>query len=312
MAYILITGGAGFLGSHVAGLLAARGSHRIVVADTLSEPEKWRNLANHAIHEIIAPQSLFYWLDMYGSETDAIVHMASIPASEPNVDLMLESHLSLPTLLWKWCAEHDKRFIWGSTGATYGDGTHGVRDDHTLAYLNTLRQDSALAWSKHRFDCYVAAAFEAKEAGPKQWVGLKFAAAYGPNEYHKEMGASLVTRMLVEGGAPGDGTIAEDFIYAKDAANVTAWFLDNPKLSGIFNVGSGEVRSHAQVSEIVYKMLGQNAGKKPLEEVPAVIGPPVALDIAKLRATGYSLPMISLEQGVVDYIQHYWQASKYY
>jgi ADP-L-glycero-D-manno-heptose 6-epimerase len=312
MAYIVITGGAGFIGSHVAGLLAARGTHRIVVADTMNEPDKWRNLANHAIHEVIAPQSLFYWLDMYGEQTDAIVHMASISAAEPNVDLMLESHLSLPTLLWKWCGEHSKRFIWGSTNATYGDGAQGVRDDHALTYLNTLRPQTAFAWSKHRFDCYVASAFEAKEAGPTQWVGLKFAACYGANEYHKGNGASLVTRIMLEGGVSPTPSQAEDFIYAKDAANVTAWFIDNPKLSGIFNVGSGEIRSYEQVSEIVHKMLGTNAIKKTLAETLAVIGPPLALDISKLRAAGYSLPMIPLEQGVVDYIQHYWNANKFY
>lgn len=313
MAYILITGGAGFLGSHVAGLLAARGTHRIVIADTFEgSPEKWRNLANHNIHEVIAPQSLFYWLDMYGDQTDAIIHMASIPASEPNIDLMLESHLSLPTLLWKWCGEHGKRFIWGSSNVTYGNGEHGVRDDHALVYLNTLRQDTAFAWTKHRFDCYAAAAYEGKEAGPSQWVGLKFAAAYGPNEYHKGRGASLITRLMIEGGSTSMPTVSEDFIYAKDAANVVAWFTDNPKLSGIFNVGSGEVRTYGQVSEIVHKMMGVHANKKPLDESFTLIGPSVPTDIAKLRAAGYTMPMISLEQGVVDYIQHYWNAAKFY
>ena len=117
---------------------------------------------------------------------------------------------------------------------------------------------------------------------------------------------------MLESGVSPTPNQMEDFIYAKDAANVTAWFIDNPKLSGIFNVGSGEIRSYEQVSEIVHKMLGTAASKKMLAETLAVIGPPLAMDISKLRAAGYSLPMIPLEQGVVDYIQHYWNPKRYF
>ncbi len=308
MGYILVVGGGGFLGSHVAGQLAARKTHPVVVADMFGEGTKWKNLANHAIHELISPSTIFYWLDMYGEKLDAVIHLASIREAEGNVDLMLESHFSQAMLLFKWCAENGKRFIWGSTSATYGDGSNGADDHHETAYLNALRPLTASAWSKHRFDAYACAAYENKEIVPAQWACLKFSHIYGPNEYDKGSDASIVTRLLANKTPLGvrDANQAIDFMYAKDAANALLWFIDKPNLSGVFNVGSGEVRTLSQAADIVTKMLGEKRTVANDASAPVLAVPSIPTDIGKLRATGYTQPMIALEQGVVDYIQHYW------
>ncbi len=314
MGYVLVVGGGGFLGSHVAGMLAAKNTHPVVVADLFGEGDKWKNLAHHAIHELITPSTIFYWLDMYGEKLDAVIHLASIREAEGNVDLMLESHFSQAMLLFKWCAENGKRFLWGSTAATYGDGTGGVIDYHETELLNRLRPKTPSAWSKHRFDVYACAAYENKEPVPAQWACLKFSHIYGPNEYDKSTDASVITQLLQsrEPLSVCDPKQPLDFLYAKDAAQVMLWFLSQPSLSGVFNVGSGEVRTLTQATDVVSQMLGEKRTLSSSPNAPLIAMPPQPLDLAKLRSAGYTQPMISLEQGVVDYIQHYWLKDRYY
>jgi ADP-L-glycero-D-manno-heptose 6-epimerase len=194
MQTILITGGAGFIGSNIAAALCQRGTYRVVICDELGSGDKWRNLRNHPIYEIIPPDHIFYWLDKYGASVDAIVHMGAISSTtETNVDFILENNQSLSNMLYRWCAENEARFIYASSAATYGDGGQGFDDDGSLSYLNALRPLNPYGWSKQLVDRAVAMSAKLGEAAPRQYAGLKFFNVYGPNEYHKGDQRSVVS-----------------------------------------------------------------------------------------------------------------------
>ena len=322
MQTILITGGAGFIGSNIAAEICKRGTHRVVVCDNLGSDDKWRNLRNHAIYEIIPAGNLFYWLEMYGNTMDAIIHMGAISSTtETNVDLILENNQTLSTLLFRWCAENAKRFIYASSAATYGDGTHGFDDDSSVSHLNTLRPLNPYGWSKHLVDRYIAKTIELGETIPPQWAGLKFFNVYGANEYHKGEQKSVIAGKFPDAlaGKPAklfksyrkeyaDGGQLRDFIYVKDCVKVVLWLLDNPKISGLYNVGTGKARSFYDLALALFAALG----KEPLIEYFEM--PETMRDkyqyftesrMEKLRKAGFTDEFTSLEEGVNDYVQNY-------
>ncbi len=318
----LITGGAGFIGSNIAAALAARGTHRIVICDALGDRDKWRNLRNHPIYEIIQPSNLFYWLEMFGESVDAIIHMGAISSTtETNADLILENNQSLSILLYRWCAENAKRMIYASSAATYGDGAQGFNDDASMAHLNTLRPLNPYGWSKHLFDRYIASALNAKETAPTQWAGLKFFNVYGPNEYHKDDQRSVVCVKFpdAKAGKPAklfksyrpdfpDGGQSRDFIYVRDCVNVVLWLLDNAKVSGLFNVGTGQARSFDDLARALFAAVGREPNIEYCE-MPETLRDKYQYftqsNMDKLRKAGYIAPFTSLEDGVRDYVQNY-------
>jgi ADP-L-glycero-D-manno-heptose 6-epimerase len=322
MQTILITGGAGFIGSNIAAALCARGTHRIVICDTLGSGDKWRNLRKHALYEIIPPGNLFYWLDLYGASLDAIVHMGAISSTtETNVDLILENNQTVSVLLYRWCAANRKRFIYASSAATYGDGAQGFEDDESLAYLNSLRPLNPYGWSKQLVDRHIAMARSIGEEGPAQVAGLKFFNVYGPNEYHKEDQRSVVATKFpdVREGKPvklfksyrsdyHNGGQKRDFIYVRDCVNVVLWLLDNAGVSGLFNVGTGKARTFDELARALFAAFG----KAPFIEffdMPETLRDKyqyfTEARMDKLRAAGYTAPFTSLEDGIREYVQHY-------
>jgi ADP-L-glycero-D-manno-heptose 6-epimerase len=322
MQTILITGGAGFIGSNIAASLCARGTHRIVICDALGNEDKWRNLRNHPISEIIPPGNLFYWLDMYGNSLDAIIHMGAISATtETNVDLILENNQTVSTLLFRWCVENAKRFIYASSAATYGDGTQGFEDDASLAYLNTLRPLNPYGWSKHIVDRYIANVVSNRELVPPQWAGLKFFNVYGPNEYHKDDQRSVICTkfadahlgksiQLFKSHRPdfADGGQMRDFIYVNDCVDVVLWLLDNPSVSGLYNVGTGTARNFADLAHALFAALNKEPHieyRDMPENLQGKYQYFTEASIQKLRAAGYTVPFTSLENGARDYVQNY-------
>lgn len=318
----LITGGAGFIGSNIVAALAARGTHRIAVCDLLGDGQKWRNLRNHAVVEVIQPANLFYWLEMNGEQVDAIIHMGAISSTtETNADLVVDTNLNFSILLYRWCAEGGKRFIYASSAATYGDGAQGFKDDASLAYLNTLRPLNPYGWSKHLFDRYVATALHTQQPAPPQWAGLKFFNVYGPNEYHKEDQRSVISIKFPNAklGRPAklfksyrpdfpDGGQQRDFIYVKDCVRVVEWLLANPKVSGLFNVGSGAARSFDDLARALFAALGTEPAIEYID-MPETLRDKYQYftqgSMQKLQAAGYTAPFTSLEDGVRDYVQNY-------
>jgi len=315
---ILVTGGAGFLGSTIAAALAERGE-RVLICDRLGGDEKWRNLAKIEIDDLIAPRELPRFLERHGNGLLAVVHMAAISqTTERDADVLIENNFRLSCDLWRFAAEGHKQFIYASSAATYGDGSAGFEDDPAPEYLASLRPLNAYGWSKHLFDRWVARRVAEGGAVPMQWVGLKFFNAYGPNEYHKDDQASVVYHLCrqIQAEAPArlfkshnpdypDGGQQRDFVWSGDCVDIVLWLLDNRRVNGLFNVGTGRARSFADVARAVFAAL-----EKP-ERIEYVPTPEAIRDryqyftearMARLRAAGYERPFTSLEDGVRRYV----------
>ncbi len=319
----LVTGGAGFLGSNVAAALRERyPSARVAVCDFFGNGDKWRNLTGHPADEIVSPTELFYWMEAMSETIDTIFHFGAISSTtERNADLLVETNFTLPKILRAWCAENRKRLIYASSGSTYGAGEHGFIDEESPEYLGKLRPLNTYAWSKCTFDYYVARTIERGEKQPAQSVGLKFFNVYGPNEYHKGDQKSVLARIFphAQAGRPvhlfksyhpdyPDGGQLRDFVYAKDCVDVVMWFLENPDISGLYNVGTGKARSFADLANALFTALD----KKPqiiYESMPIELKERyqyfTEANMERLRAAGYDRPFHSLEDGVKDYVQNY-------
>ena len=318
---IIVTGGAGFIGSNLVAALESRGK-RVVVCDWLGQDDKWRNIAKRDLEGVIAPESLFGFLEDNAKNIDAIFHMGAISTTtETNVDLIAETNLRLSQNLWQWCRRNDSPFIYASSAATYGDGAAGFTDDATITGLARLRPLNPYGWSKHLFDRWVARQKDAMNGAPPQCVGLKFFNVYGPNEYHKG-GQRSVAHQIYPVAARGeafalfqshnpnyaDGGQLRDFVWVGDCVRVMLWMLDHPRVSGLFNLGTGAARSFADLAKAVY----QAAGKTPAltfrpmpEELRGKYQYFTQADMTKLRAAGYTDSFTSLEDGVRHYVQDY-------
>jgi ADP-L-glycero-D-manno-heptose 6-epimerase len=320
MKYILVTGGAGFIGSNIAGALADRTDYRVIVADMFGSDDKWRNLSKHGIFEIISPAETFYWLESHKNELDAIVHMGAVSSTtERDVDLILSTNFTLSRALWRWATDNHKRFIYASSAATYGDGQAGFKDD--LGTLNTLRPLNAYGWSKHLFDQFVSIAVRSTDKVPAQWAGLKFFNVYGPNEYHKGEQRSVAHQIFphAQHGRPvklfksyhpdyADGGQLRDFLYVKDCVKVVAWLLGNPQVNGLFNLGTGKARSFEDLAKATFAAVGKTPAIHYVdmpEELRGKYQYFTEADMTRLRAAGYTDSFYSLEEGVKDYVQEY-------
>ena len=316
---ILVTGGAGFIGSHVAGSLAAAGA-RVVVSDLLRSGEKWRNIAAVQIHDLVRPDALFEWLGRHRDQVTAIVHMGAISSTtETNVDRFVTNNIRLTLDLWEWCSANAVRFIYASSAATYGDGTAGFRDDESPAALALLRPLNAYGWSKHFVDRRLIDDVIHGRPSPPQWAGLKFFNVYGPNEAHKGVMQSVVSKvypLVMAGGTVElfkshdpryrDGGQLRDFVYVKDCVATVTWLLQNPAVRGLFNVGTGVARSFLDLVEQVGAAVGRKANIRFID-IPSQLRDKyqyfTQADMSKLRATGFDQPFHSLEEGVRGYVQ---------
>jgi len=251
----LVTGGAGFIGSNLVAALAARGEE-VLVVDRLRDGQKWRNIAKHRIAGILPPDALPAFLT-HAPKLTAVVNMGAISATTAtDGDLVAASNITLPLMLWEHCAREGVPFLYASSAATYGDGAQGFADDDSAAALAALRPLNLYGWSKLAFDRCVADLLARGRAAPPQWAGLRFFNVYGPNEYHKGRMASVVFHKYQEAalGAPArlfrsdrpdyaDGAQVRDFVHVDDCVAAMPWLLDNPRVSGLFNVGAGSGRS---------------------------------------------------------------------
>ena len=322
MKQVLVTGGAGFIGSVVAGTLADHEMFSVVVCDWFGDGDKWRNLSKHRVLEVIHPEQLDEWLALRTKDLGGIVHLgASSSTTETDVDFILKNNFTQSRKLWSWAAEHQIPFIYASSAATYGDGSAGFDDDISKEYLNRLRPMNPYGWSKWLFDQYVSLAIERGHKLPPQWAGLRFFNVYGPNEYHKGEQKSVAANIFPHAaqGRPvhlfksynpayEDGGQMRDFIYVKDCVSVIAWLLKNPQVSGLFNVGSGKARSFKDLANALFAALG-----KPMQatyyDMPEGLKTKyqyfTEAKMDRLRAAGYPIPFMSLEEGIKDYVQNY-------
>src|SRR3954470_6174146 len=315
---LLVTGGAGFIGSNVVAALNDAGRSDVVVCDLLGHDGKWRNLAKRQLGDIVPPAELANWLS--GRKLDAIVHLGAISeTTATDGDLVIETNFRMSMRLLDWCTASGTPFIYASSAATYGDGAQGFRDEWSLPALRTLRPMHLYGWSKHLFDMAIAERAASGDQLPPQWVGLKFFNVFGPNEYHKgKMMSVLATRFEdIKAGRPVqlfkshregivDGDQRRDFIYVDDTVRVMMWLLATPSVSGIFNVGTGKARSFKDVMLAAHAALGAKPNIEYVDMPEAIRGSYqyfTQSDVDRLQDAGYNGGFTALEDAVEAYVK---------
>ncbi len=313
---IIITGGAGFIGSNVVSHLNNRGLQNIVVIDELGKTEKWKNLLGKKIIDIIPKNECFSWLEDRESEIEAFIHLgACTDTTEIDASYLLENNYRFSVRLAQYALEHQHRFIYASSAATYGDGSSGFKDDEKK--LNQLRPLNMYGMSKHLFDLWL------KNQGVlDQVTGLKFFNVFGPNELHKGRMASVIAHMvpiaqkegvikLFKSSQPDkyqDGDQCRDFIYVKDVATMVCAFLENDAM-GIYNVGTGQPSTWNQVAHAIFNALNMQGRIEYIDMPSDLIGKYQNYTCADMQKTKKvfkkDFSTTSLEVAVKDYVQNY-------
>jgi ADP-L-glycero-D-manno-heptose 6-epimerase len=317
---LLVTGGAGFIGSNVVASLNEAGRADIAVNDLLGNGDKWRNLAKRQLADFVPPADLWQWLE--GRKLEAVIHLGAISATTAtDGDLVVDTNFRLSLRLLDWCTRARTPFIYASSAATYGAGDDGFADHGAPAALKRLRPMNLYGWSKHLFDLALAERAARKERLPPQWAGLKFFNVFGPNEYHKGEMMSLVAKRFDDARAGraiklfkshregvADGAQKRDFIYVDDAVAVVRWLLDTPSVSGIFNVGTGHARSFRDLMTAMFAALGRPPAIE-FVDMPAAIRDSyqyfTQAEVENLRRAGYNSDFTGLEDAVKHYVTSY-------
>jgi ADP-L-glycero-D-manno-heptose 6-epimerase len=317
---LLVTGGAGFIGSNVVASLNEAGRADIAVSDMLGSDGKWRNLASRELADFVPPADLMRWLD--GRKLGAVIHLGAISSTTAtDGDAVMENNFRLSLRLLDWCTATRTPFIYASSAATYGDGEQGYADDWSGGELKKLKPMNLYGWSKQMFDLAVVARVQRKEKMPPQWAGLKFFNVFGPNEYHKGEMMSLVAKLFDEAkaGRPvrlfkshrsgiADGEQKRDFIYIDDAVAVVRWLVDMPAVSGIFNVGTGQARSFRDLMTSMLAALGRQPEIEYIDMPASIRGSYQYFTQARtenLRRAGYNAAFTPLEAAVKSYVSDY-------
>ena len=316
---ILVTGGAGFIGSSLIWRLNTRGVDSIVVTDILGSDEKWKNLVPLRFRDYIDASEFRTRLqqnpESLGRFT-TIFHLGACSATtERNASYLADNNFNYTKQLASWALETGARFIYASSAATYGDGAHGMDDNNPD--LERLRPLNMYGYSKHLFDLW------AKNQGLlDRIVGIKYFNVFGPNEGHKADMRSLVNKAFQQIQTTGrvqlfkshrpdfrDGEQMRDFLYVKDAVEMTLHFAESAThLGGIYNFGSGEANTWKTLAEAIFSSMGREPAIDFIEMPEALRGKYqyyTRADITKLRNSGYTKAMTPLESAVADYVKNY-------
>lgn len=313
---IVVTGGAGFIGSGVIRHLNDCGHTNIVVVDELGTTEKWKNLVKKVFVDVLDKNQFFQWLEGRHDEIGSFIHLGACSSTvETDAAYLLDNNYRFSIRLAEYAFKHDKRFIYASSAATYGDGSEGFLDDE--ANLDSLSPMNMYGLSKHLFDLWLK-----RHGLLNKAVGLKYFNVFGPNEYHKGRMASAITHILPTAKKEGvirlfkssdpknfaDGDQKRDFIYVKDAARMTCAFLNN-NACGIYNIGSGVAGAWNQVAKGVFKALNMPANIHYIDMPADLIGKYQNYTCADMRKTQSVLGDIAkcmpLEDSVVEYVSNY-------
>ncbi len=319
---IIVTGGAGFIGSNLVAALEAQGHEDIVICDRLRDNGKWRNIAKRIPSDIVHPDELVAFIDRHAARITAIYHLGAISSTTAtDGDLVARTNFSFSVDLWRACARHGLAFIYASSASTYGDGEQGFDDSNDLARMRKLRPLNLYGWSKWLFDCWVLKSAERGEAAPPVWSGLRFFNVYGPNEYHKGAMQSLVSKIvaahrpgeavkLFKSYRPGfaDGEQLRDFVFVDDVVAVMLWLSALGRPGGILNLGTGTARSFRDLAVAAVRACGDEP-RIEYVEMPEAIRPQyqyyTCADMTRLRALGYNAGFTALEDGVTRYVKDY-------
>ena len=313
MSYTIVTGAAGFIGCNIARRLAASGSN-VIAVDRLGSDNRWRNLLDIELADYWDADALFPQLNKIAYQVDAFVHMgASSATTELDAGFLMRNNFEYSKKCFEWCQEAGVKIIYASSAATYGDGMLGYADEEEE--IGQLRPLNPYGWSKQLFDVWQLK----QQTRPPQVVGLKFFNVYGPYESHKNSMASVLLHAFnslkkgediklfkshKEGYA--DGQQMRDFIYIEDVVDIVEHLLSNAEIQGIFNVGTGQARSFADLAKSVCNAMD-------VEERIQYIDMPEGLrqryqyfteaTVDKLRSTGWRSPFTTLENGAREYVR---------
>ena len=313
---IVITGGAGFIGSSVVRHLNDLGFHNLVIVDELRRTEKWKNLVGKHFADVISKAVLFDWLKGRDSSISAFIHLgACSDTMELDASYLLENNYRFSVKLAEYALNHGQRFIYASSAATYGDGLQGFVDDEKKLY--SLHPLNMYGFSKQLFDQW---AFH--EGVLDKLVGLKYFNVFGPNEAHKGRMASAITRMvpqvltgekvkLFKSSQPdlfADGEQKRDFIYVKDAARMTCAFLNN-QAGGIYNIGSACASTWNALALAVYRALDRPPQIEYVDMPVELLNKYQNYSCADMKKTvqvlGKETVCLPLEDAVFDYVRHH-------
>jgi ADP-L-glycero-D-manno-heptose 6-epimerase len=313
--YIVVTGGAGFIGSSVIRLLNDQGFHNLIVVDNLGTTEKWKNLIGKRFVDIIHKDNFFSWLQGREDEIEAFIHLGACSSTvETDANYLLENNYRYTQRLAEYALLNNHRFIYASSAATYGDGSFGFSDSHDS--IDQLKPLNMYGYSKHLFDLWAK-----REGILNQIVGLKYFNVFGPNEYHKGRMASPIVKMVPEIIQKGeiqlfksgdsryvDGGQMRDFIYVKDAARMTVAFLAN-EANGIFNIGTGHAASWNELAKAMFTALSKKEVIKYIDMPSDLHGKYqnfTQADMTKTRSVLGNIAKTSLLQDAVsEYITNY-------
>lgn len=312
---IVVTGGAGFIGSCIVRTLNDEGINDIIIVDNIVSTEKWLNIRNKKFLEYINKKDFLGKISQYDNIT-AVIHMGAQSSTvERNFDYLWRNNFEYTKALWNYCADKRISFIYASSAATYGDGHQGFDDEKDIDDLLPLNRYGYL---KQAFDLWVK--YQATKF-PSQYVGLKFFNVYGPNEYFKGNMASMVFHgyhQIKESGEIRlfksyndnykDGEQLRDFVYVKDVCSVVLWMLRHPDISGLFNVGTSRARSFQELAEAIFVSLGLTTNINYIampEQIKGKYQYYTKAETRKLRIAGYNAKFYTLEEGVKRYVQNY-------
>ncbi len=318
---ILVTGGAGFIGSNLVAGLEAAGLGPIAICDRLGTDERWRNIAKRELDTIVLPENLTAWLETHGVDLEAVFHLGAISATTAtDADRIVATNISLSQDLWRICASHDIPFVYASSASVYGDGSKGFDDDPSPEAMAQLQPLNLYGWSKLQFDRWVARQISDGRPHPSCWAGLRFFNVYGPNENHKGPQSSVVPHFFGQIGATGtarlfkshrdgisDGGQLRDFVHVDDCVDAMTWLLQDKQSakSGIYNLGTGTARTFLDIAHAVFAAMG-NEENIEFFDMPAQLQAHyqyfTQAQMTRLRDAGFTKDPTPLEAGVKSYV----------
>ena len=311
---LIVTGGAGFIGSNVIKELNSRGIGRILVVDNLGSGCKWKNLVGKTFYDLLHKSQLFDWLALRGDEVEAIIHLGACSSTvEQDASYLLENNYQYTRHLAEWAIQRDIRFVYASSASTYGDGKEGFSDDHH--FIDTLKPLNMYGYSKQLVDLWLY-----QEKLLPYVVGLKYFNVFGPNEYHKGRMASAICHLLPQVQEKGtinlfsstakeipSGEQKRDFIYVKDAAKMTVDLLFS-KAVGIYNIGSGVASSWNELAFALFKALKKEPSIEYIPLPADLVGKYqdyTCADMSKFKEVFPLFRPTSFSSGVEEYVLHY-------
>ncbi len=320
---VLVTGGAGFIGSALVWGLNQRGIDDIFIVDRLGSGEKWKNLKNLRYADYCEKGDFLGYLEKGAFDEhgfDTILHLGACSSTtETDSSYLIKNNFEFSKALALWAENRRARFIYASSAATYGDGESGFVDN--FADIDKLRPLNMYGYSKQLFDLWLK-----RKGLLKHMVGLKFFNVFGPNEYHKGSMCSFILKSFEQIRATGqvhlfkshrpdykDGEQLRDFIYVKDAVDMTLHFLDNDE-GGLFNIATGVTRSWNDLVRATFAAMNIPP-RISYVEMPESIRNQYQYftrgDITRLKLSGYGKPTQTLEQSIDDYVKNYLSSHSY-